>query len=82
MSANLEASETVSAEGDDEKQAALRNAMIKKGKKESSKNFSKLLSAIRLGVELLDIGCGAAHIAHELAMYIVEARKVNSAGLS
>ena len=54
--------------GDTEGQAILRDQMIKKVKKtERDKYSSKILSVLRPRMNLLDIGCGTAHIISELA---------------
>ena len=53
--------------GDTEKQAVLRDAMIKKSKQERSIYIEKISSALKDGMNLLDIGCGTAHIISQLA---------------
>jgi len=54
--------------GDTERQAILRDRMIKKGKRTKRSSYiSKILSALKPKVRLLDIGCGTAHIIRELA---------------
>lgn len=53
--------------GDSERQATLRDGMIKKGDEtERSKYLLKILSVLKPGMRLLDIGCGTAHILQEL----------------
>jgi len=55
--------------GDTEKQAILRDRVIKKrtGTKRN-RYISKILHALKPRMRLLDIGCGTAHIIQELAM--------------
>lgn len=56
------------SKGDSQKQALLRDKMIKKGRKNSkSRYISKILSVLKPQMKLLDIGCGTAHIIQELA---------------
>jgi ubiquinone/menaquinone biosynthesis C-methylase UbiE len=55
--------------GDTEKQAILRDRMIKRSKKRKRSNYVlKIIPALKPGMRLLDIGCGTAHIIRELAM--------------
>ena len=55
--------------GDSERQAFLRDQSIKKTKKTSrSRYISEILSVLKPEMNLLDIGCGTAHIIQELAM--------------
>lgn len=54
------------SKGDTEKQAVLRNSMIKKGKAKRSKYVSRVLSVLKPGMKILDIGCGTAHIIQEM----------------
>ncbi len=59
----------MSFRGDSERQALLRDQGIKKRKKTSrSRYVSEILSVLKPQMELLDIGCGTAHIIQELAM--------------
>jgi len=59
----------MSFRGDSERQALLRDQAIKKTKKTSrSRYVSGILSVLKPQMELLDIGCGTAHIIRELAM--------------
>lgn len=53
--------------GDSERQALLRNQMIKKKTSERSIYVSKILSVLKPQMKVLDIGCGTAHIVQELA---------------
>ena len=53
--------------GDTEKQAVLRDSMIKKGKTGRSRYVSEILSVLKPTMKILDIGCGTAHIIQELA---------------
>jgi len=54
--------------GDSEKQALLRDGMIKKRKEvRESRYVSDILSVLTPQMQLLDIGCGTAHIIQELA---------------
>lgn len=56
--------------GDTERQAILRNRMIKKGNEiKGNKYVSKILSVLKPRMRLLDIGCGTAHIIQRLATY-------------
>jgi ubiquinone/menaquinone biosynthesis C-methylase UbiE len=58
----------MTVKGDSERQAFLRNRMIKKKKKaERSTYVSKILAVLKPHMRLLDIGCGTAHIIEELA---------------
>ena len=58
----------MSFKGDSEKQALLRDKMIKKTKKtKRSRYVSEILSVLKPQMKLLDIGCGTAHIIQELA---------------
>ncbi|MEM2119049.1 MAG: class I SAM-dependent methyltransferase [Candidatus Bathyarchaeia archaeon] len=61
----------MSAKGDTERQAFLRDKMIKsRGRsRRKSRYVSKLLSAIPPNTKLLDVGCGTAHIIQELAKH-------------
>jgi len=54
------------SKGDTEKQAVLRNSMIKKGKAKRSKYVSRVLSVLKPGMKILDIGCGTAHIIQDM----------------
>jgi SAM-dependent methyltransferase len=54
--------------GDTEKQAALRDDMIKKSRTRRSRYVSSILSVLKPRMNLLDIGCGTAHIIQELAL--------------
>jgi SAM-dependent methyltransferase len=53
--------------GDTKKQASLRNSIIKKGKTKRSRYASKVISVLKPGMKILDIGCGTAHIIQEIA---------------
>lgn len=54
--------------GDSERQALLRDKMIKKGAKgEKSRYVSKISSVLKPNMTLLDIGCGTGHIIQTLA---------------
>jgi len=54
--------------GDTERQAILRDQMIKKGKKiKRDRYISKIFSVLKPRMNLLDIGCGTAHIISKLA---------------
>jgi len=54
--------------GDSERQALLRDEMIKKTEKTSRNRYvSAILSVFKQQMKLLDIGCGTAHIIQELA---------------
>lgn len=55
------------SKGDTEKQAALRYNLIKKSRIRRSKYVSRILSVFKPEMNLLDIGCGTAHIIQELA---------------
>lgn len=58
----------MSYKGDSEKQALLRDKMIKKTKKTSKSRYvSKILPLLKPQMKVLDIGCGTAHIIQELA---------------
>lgn len=56
------------SKGDTQKQAVLRNSMIKKKKTRRSIYVSRILSVLKPAMTVLDIGCGTAHIIKELAM--------------
>jgi len=53
--------------GDTERQATLRDRIIKKNRKKNDRYVEKILSAVKTGTRLLDIGCGTGHIIYELA---------------
>lgn len=56
--------------GDTEKQAILRDKAIKKAKKLQKNRYVSSISAVfKSGMNLLDIGCGTAHIIRELAKH-------------
>jgi ubiquinone/menaquinone biosynthesis C-methylase UbiE len=56
--------------GDTERQAALRNKMIKGRKGAVRSNYVlKVSSVVKSGVKLLDVGCGTAHIIEDLAVH-------------
>lgn len=55
------------SKGDTEKQAVLRNNMIKKSKTKRSRYVSTVLTALKPAMKILDVGCGTAHIIQELA---------------
>lgn len=58
---------TVISKGDTEKQAVLRDSMIKKGKTRRSRYVSRILTVLKPAMKILDVGCGTAHIIQELA---------------
>jgi ubiquinone/menaquinone biosynthesis C-methylase UbiE len=54
--------------GDTERQATLRNEMIKSRRRTAWDNYiSRVSSIVKHGMMLLDIGCGTAHIIEKLA---------------
>lgn len=54
--------------GDTERQALLRDKAIKQNKEKKRDRYTtKILSVLKPGMKLLDIGCGTGHIIHELA---------------
>jgi ubiquinone/menaquinone biosynthesis C-methylase UbiE len=53
--------------GDTEKQAFLRDKLIKQGDDEANIYISKILSMLKPKSNLVDIGCGTAHIIEKLA---------------
>jgi len=55
------------SKGDTEKQAVLRDNLIKKSRTRRSRYVSRIFSVLKAGVSLLDIGCGTAHVIQELA---------------
>jgi ubiquinone/menaquinone biosynthesis C-methylase UbiE len=55
------------SKGDSEKQAVLRDSMIKKSKIKRSRYVSKILTFFKPVMKILDIGCGTIHIIQELA---------------
>ena len=55
------------SKGDTDKQADLRNGMIKKGKTRRSRYVSRILTILKPAMKILDVGCGTAHIIQELA---------------
>ena len=55
------------SKGDTEKQAVLKDSMIKKGKAGRSVYVSEILSVLKPTMKVLDVGCGTAHIIQELA---------------
>ncbi len=58
----------MSFRGDSERQALLRDKLIKETRKtKKSRYVSKILSVLKPQMKLLDIGCGTAHIIQELA---------------
>jgi len=58
----------MTARGDTERQAFLRNRMIKKRKKtERSRYVTGILEVLEPQMRLLDIGCGTGHIIQEMA---------------
>ncbi len=59
----------MSFKGDSERQALLRDKMIKETRKtKKSRYVSKILSVLKPQMKVLDIGCGTAHIIQELAI--------------
>jgi len=62
--------ELVNRKGDTEKQAALRDRMIKKRHEiKRDRYISKIRSVLKPSMRLLDIGCGTGHIIQELSRY-------------
>jgi len=60
----------VNRKGDTEKQAALRDSMIKKRHEiKRDRYISKIRSVVKPSMRLLDIGCGTGHIIQELSRY-------------
>lgn len=59
--------DTVILKGDTEKQAALRDSMIKKSKTRRSNYVSRILRSLKSAMKTLDVGCGTGHIIQELA---------------
>lgn len=58
------------SKGDTERQAILRDGMIKKGTETKRNRYvSEILHALKPRMRLLDIGCGTAHIIQELAVH-------------
>lgn len=58
----------MSVKGDTERQAFLRNEMIKRKKGTKRNNYILKISAvIKPSMKLLDVGCGIAHIIGDLA---------------
>jgi ubiquinone/menaquinone biosynthesis C-methylase UbiE len=57
--------------GDTERQAALRNEMIKKGKRSLMKSnyVLRVSSVVKSRMKLLDVDCGTAHIIENLAVH-------------
>lgn len=55
------------SKGDTEKQAVLRDSMIKKSKSRRSSYVSRILTVLKPAMKILDVGCGTAHIIQELA---------------
>lgn len=53
--------------GGTEKQAVIRDRMIKKSNTGRSRYVSRILSVLKSGMRILDVGCGTAHIIQELA---------------
>jgi ubiquinone/menaquinone biosynthesis C-methylase UbiE len=53
--------------GDSERQAFLRDQMIKKKTSERNIFVSKILSILKPQMKVLDVGCGTAHIIRKLA---------------
>ncbi|UCH69823.1 MAG: methyltransferase domain-containing protein, partial [Candidatus Bathyarchaeota archaeon] len=59
----------MSFRGDSERQALLRDKLIKETRKtQKSRYVSKILSVLKPQMKVLDIGCGTAHIIQELAI--------------
>jgi ubiquinone/menaquinone biosynthesis C-methylase UbiE len=60
----------MSIKGDTERQATLRNEMIKRKKRAVRNNYVlKISSVVKPQMKLLDIGCGTAHIIENLAVH-------------
>jgi len=60
--------ESMSIKGDTEKQAALRDRMIKGNPEtEGEAYIARIQAVLKPGMRLLDIGCGTAHIVQRLA---------------
>lgn len=58
----------MNSKGDTERQATLRDGMVKKGHEgRADRYISKIHSVLKPRVRLLDIGCGTAHIIQRLA---------------
>lgn len=58
----------MSAKGDTERQAALRDRMIRQSPElDGDRYISKICAVLKPGTRLLDIGCGTAHIIQKLA---------------
>ncbi len=58
----------MNVKGDTERQATLRNEMIKRKKRAKRSNYVlKISSVIKAQMKILDVGCGTAHIIEELS---------------
>lgn len=55
------------SKGDTERQAVLRDSMIKKDNIKRSRYVSRILTVLKPAMKILDVGCGTAHIIRELA---------------
>lgn len=61
----------MSVKDDTERQAFLRNEMIKRKRVKRSNYVLKTSAVIKPGMKLLDVGCGTAHIIGDLAALLI-----------